>query len=136
MAQELPLHEIAVVRAFIQKARQERCLLLLSNPRRRREFTAELAHFHWLDERFARPIPATLAHTQSEIVALLRRKGAGETSWVISEDRAIDARELPLEEALAHVWGQFNGTIVSCVPGKLALFRGEEMCSERLLERP
>ena len=56
--------------------------------------------------------------------------------WIISEDSSIDASELPLEEAMNHVWGLQRGAILSCIPGKLAFFRGEEMKSECLLTRP
>jgi hypothetical protein len=136
MPEENPIHEVAVVRAFIQKERQERCLFLLGDPKRRRQFTDGLAHLKWLDLRFAHPIPASTAHTAAELAALLRRKGAGKTVWIISEDRSIDGRELPLDAAMGLTWGQCRGTILSCVPGKLAFFRGEEIRSERLLERP
>ena len=130
------LHEEGLIRSFFLKDRQERCALLLSDQRRRRRFTDELAHFKWLDERFAKSIPASTAHTAAELIALLRSKGAGKTVWVISEDAAIDGREMPLEEAMKGTWGGCMGTILSCVPGKLAFFRGEEMRSDRLLERP
>jgi hypothetical protein len=131
-----PAHEQEFIRAFIQKDKQERSAFLLSHPDRRRKLTTGLAHLKWLDERFARRIPPTEAHTAGELVALLRRKGAGSTVWVISEDSSIDGQEMPLADAIERVWGQCKGTILSCVPGKLCFFRGEEMRSERLLERP
>jgi hypothetical protein len=55
--------------------------------------------------------------------------------WVISDDAAIDAREMPIDNAMKHIWGSEIGVILSCVPGKLAFFSGEEMKSERLLVR-
>jgi hypothetical protein len=130
------IHERETVRAFIQKPRQERVLLLLSNPKRRRKFTDELAHFKWLDEQFAHVIPPTMAHTAAEIIALLRKNGAGPTVWVIAENRSIDARELDLDDAVRQIWGGSMGAILSCVPGKLGVFRGEDMKSERLLVHP
>ena len=84
MPESLPVHELEFVRSFIVKARQERCMFLLSNPARRKKFRDELPHFKWLDERFAHPIPAKVAHTAAELVALLRQKGAGQNVWVIS----------------------------------------------------
>jgi hypothetical protein len=129
------LHEQETVRAFIQKPRHERTLLLLSSPKRRHEFTDDLAHFKWLDERFTHSIPPSLAHTAAELVALLRKKGAGPTVWVISEDRSIDAREMNLQDVMKHIWGREIGTILSCVPGKLGFYCDEEMKSERLLIR-
>ena len=46
--------------------------------------------------------------------------------WVISEDPEIDGWELDLREALEHVNGRQIGTILSCVPGKLAYFESED----------
>jgi len=127
--------EEATIRAFIQKSKQERCIQFLASPKHRRKFTAELAHFKWLDERFAHPIPASTAHTVKEIVALLRSKGAGATVHVISEDSTIDGKQLDLEEAISRVTGGGMGTILSCIPGKLGYFEDEEVKSSRLLER-
>jgi hypothetical protein len=130
------IHERETVRAFIQKPRQERVLLLLANPKRRREVIDELAHFKWLDDQFVHLIPPSTAHTAAELVALLRKSGAGSTVWVISEDQSIDAREMQIEEAMGRIRGMCKGTILSCVPGRLAFFRGEAMKSERLLVHP
>jgi hypothetical protein len=135
MSESLPIHEQEFVRAFILKGRQERCAFLLSNPGHRRKLRDALPHFKWLDERFAHPIPPKLAHTAAELVALLRSKGAGRTVWVISERASMDGREMNLEDAMEETWGAQQGTILSCVPGKLAFFKDEEMHSERLLQR-
>ncbi len=51
---------------------------------------------------------------------------AGLTCWVISEDPEMDGRELDLKAALEHINGRQIGTILSCVPGKLAYFEGED----------
>ena len=109
------MHEQEFVRSFIQKERRERCSYLLSDPSRRRKFTAELAHFKWLDERFATSVPASMAHTSMEFVSLLKQNGAGSVVWVISEDHSIDGRALPLQEAIDSIWGGQMGTVVSCV---------------------
>jgi hypothetical protein len=130
-----PQHERATIQAFIQKERQERCLFLLSHPTRRRDFTSQLAHFKWFDPCWAAPISPKVAHTSDQIAALLRQKGAGNSVWAISEDPSIDAREFPLENAVKEIWGGSMGTILSCIPAKLAFFRGEEMKSELLLMR-
>jgi hypothetical protein len=128
------LHEQATVKAFLQQERQERSLFLLSNPSRRRDFTSQLAHYKWFDSRWAHPLSPKTAHTAAEAVALLRKKGAGNAVWIISENPSLDGRELGLEEAMTEVWGGSMGTILSCIPGKLGFFRGEEMKSELLLD--
>jgi hypothetical protein len=86
------IHERETVRAFIQRPRQERALFLLSNPKRRREFTDQLSHFKWLDEELVRTLPPKTGHSVAEVVALLRKMGAGSSVWVIAENRSIDAR--------------------------------------------
>ncbi len=57
------------------------------------------------------------------------RFGALEDVWVISDDSTFDSQECDL----THIWGRGIGSILSCVPGKLAYFEGEEVT--RLLER-
>lgn len=136
MAENLQLHEQEVVRAFILKNRHERCAFLLADPVVRQKLRDALAHFKWLDERFAHPIPPKTAHSKAELVALLRQKGAGRTVWVISQYKTIDGREMNLEAAIDEVWGRQCGTILSCIPGKLAFLKDEEMHSERILMHP
>lgn len=129
-------HEEGAIRAFIQRDKQERFLGFLANPKSRKKFTESLAHFRWFDQRFATPIPWKVdpklklwkRHVQGieNIYRLLKSKGAGVTCWVISEDSEIDGRELDLRAALEHLHGRQIGTILSCVPGKLAYFESED----------
>ena len=131
-------HEAAVIRAFVQRDKQDRFLGFLANPKNRKKFTESLSHFHWFDQRFAASIPWKVDQnpklTQWEkhvsgienIYRLLKSKGAGPTCWVMSEDSEIDGRELGLRAALEHVNGRQIGTILSCVPGKLAYFESED----------
>ena len=128
------VHERQFVTSFIPKAKQERVLMFLADPKRRVEFTRGLAHFDGFDPRFASPLPSG-TRTPEAAITLLQRKGAEEVVWVISEDGNMDRRALPLGEAIQAIWGGSMGTILSCVPGKLAFFRGEEIKSETLLER-
>jgi hypothetical protein len=100
----------------------------------RAKLRAGLAHFHDLDPRYAHPLPADV-HTPTEIASLLRSHGAPPTCYVLSEESGIDGRELPLEEALDRVVGLGMGTFLSCVPGRLAYFEGEEARERYILER-
>jgi hypothetical protein len=129
-------HEEGVIRAFVQRDKQERFLEFLANPKKRKKFTESLAHFRWFEQRFATPIPWKVdpklklweRHVQGveNVYRLLKSKGAGVTCWVISEDPEVDGRELDLAVALEHVNGRQIGTILSCVPGKLAYFESED----------
>lgn len=130
------IHEEMFVKSFIQKDRRERALSLLQTPMKRKEFTNNLAHLKWLDHRFATHVPGSVAHTADELIALLKREGAGHQAWVISEDKALDGRQLPLDEAMKAIWGVCRFTALSCIPGKLAFLRSETMKSEYLLQHP
>jgi hypothetical protein len=133
---QLADHEAAVIRAFVQRDKQERFLGFLANPKNRKKFTESLSHFRWFDQRFAASIPWTVdakltlweKHLSGieNIYRLLKSKGAGRTCWVMSEDSEIDGQELDLRAALEHVNGREIGTILSCVPGKLAYFESED----------
>jgi hypothetical protein len=46
-------HEAAVIRAFVQRNKQERFLGFLAKPKSRKKFTESLSHFRWFDQKFA-----------------------------------------------------------------------------------
>lgn len=60
------------------------------------------------------------------ITQLLRSKGARNTCWVISQRYGIDGKELELDSAVEAINGNGSGSILCCVPGKLAYFNGED----------
>ena len=129
-------HEASVIRAFVQRDKQERFLGFLASRKNRKKFTESLSHFRWFDPRFTASVQWKVDPKLSlwekhcagieNIVRLLKSKGAGATCWAISEDAEIDGRQLDLREALKHVRGRQIGTILSCVPGRLAYFEGED----------
>lgn len=136
MSVEQVEHETSTIRAFIQKDKQERFLGFLASCKNRPKFTRSLAHFCWFDRRFATPIAWKVdpklslweRHLQGieNIHRLLKSRGSGPTCWVMSEDTGIDGRELDLRAALERVIGNGMGVILSCIPGKLAYFEGED----------
>ena len=126
--------EEALIAAFIVRERRERMVTLLRNPKRRAKATASLAHFRDLDQRWVVPIPSE-AQTPSAIEAALRRRGAGDLCHVISEDAAIDGKQLPLRSALDLVVGTGFGSLLSCVAGALAYFEGEGPSERCILAR-
>jgi hypothetical protein len=46
--------------------------------------------------------------------------------FAISENPALDQKELPLVEALKQIVGRGMGTVLSCIPGRLAFVETEE----------
>ncbi|HYH63300.1 MAG TPA: hypothetical protein VD866_01235 [Urbifossiella sp.] len=123
---ELAAHEEAVVRAFVVSARRGRWLEALTDPARRSRFLDRLNHCPDLDPRFVTTVPSG-----AEVVGLLRSRGAPATCHVLSAADELDGRELPLEQAVAEAEKAGWGTIVSCLPGRLAYYYDE--CGERKL---
>jgi hypothetical protein len=129
-------HEEATIRAFIVREKQDRFLSFIANPKKRKKLTGELAHFRWFDRRFATEVSwkvdpnldlwARRTQGIGSISRLLRSKGAAQTCWVISESSDVDGREMDLASVLEDVIGSGVGTILSCIPGRLAYFEGED----------
>jgi hypothetical protein len=145
MTKRVSAEEEALVRAFIVPERRARYLDKLASPKARQEFMAR--HFHHmkdLDPRFARRIDPHRplvewekrhdAHIE-QILQLLRNAGASDRCYVISASSDLDGQETNLEEALYAVVGWNDGTFISCVPGKLAYFEGEELNERYILQR-
>lgn len=127
-------HSAALLHAFVTADRRDRYLGLLKNEKGRTKLRARLAHFHDLDPRYAHRIPPT-EQNPSAIAQLLRRNGAPPTCYVLSESDQLDGKVLPLEQALEEVVGYGMGTFLSCVPGRLGYFEGEDMNERYLLSR-
>jgi hypothetical protein len=124
--------EEATIKAFVIPSRQQRYLDFLTRPKRRPSFTTELAHFKALNPDYAKSIPPA-QHDTFSIAKLLASKGAGRKCWVISENTELDAQEMDLETALRATVGRGMGTIISCIPGRLAYFENED--GRYILER-
>ncbi len=127
------LHEEAFVKGFVDPGRRERFLEALANPKKREVFNDQLHHpkQNFISAEYRVSI-APAQHFTRFPVPRLRKFGAPEECWVFGN--SIDGRQMKLEDALDAVVGQRSGTIVSCVPGRLAFFENED---ERvILHRP
>jgi hypothetical protein len=133
---KLPLnsHEEQFARSFVAPAQRERYLILLESKRGRRKLCDGLNHAPHLDGRFAKLIPADQQSTQS-IERLLKAKGAPDICHVMSSNPDLDSREMFLSEALLETVGMDAGTMISCVPGKLAYVELEGFDRRYILER-
>lgn len=126
----IPLHEDATVRAFVTSARRMRWLESLASEKRRRAFLGRLDHCRDFDERYASTMPSN-----ADIVAELFTRGAPADCHVMSSDAALDGQTLPLVDAVTRTHLRGSGTIISCVPGRLAYYCGESGERHLLLER-
>ena len=118
-------HETALVNAFVLRERRARVIELLRNPRRRIKVLNQLYHFRDLDPRFLVSVPPVRQHAEA-IATLLAERGAPAECHLISTNPKLDGRNLPLGVALAQIVGVGDGTLISCVPGRLGYFEGED----------
>jgi hypothetical protein len=119
---------------FFVPTKRERYEEMISHPKKRVKFLRELAHFKSLDPRYVVPMLSKKLFPD-QIAQILSQKGAPRSCWVTSENRDLDGREMPLLEALKELVGGQMGTFLTCIPGRLAYFEGEEMGDRSILER-
>ncbi len=134
MKQKFTGHEEALVKAFFLPSKKARYLSLLESRKGRLKFLSRLDHFSDLDPRYVKTVPPN-DQTIEAIVHLLEKNGAPSLCHLISSNHEIDNQDLPLAEALRKVLGMGMGTFISCIPGKLAYFEGEDENERLLLER-
>ncbi len=117
--------EAAFVRAFIVPEKQERYLFFLANPKRRRKILGTL--YHTLSVVGSRTTRITGSeHFPEPLEAMLKRKGAGPTCYLISPNSSLDQREMPLREALDTLIMEDCTAVACCLPGRLACYKAEQ----------
>lgn len=126
-------HEAALVRAFIPPHRQERFLEIIAKPKKRAKLLTQLYHFDDLDPKFMVAIPRN-QQNPSALLTILKSKGAGPKCYVMSTNPKLDGQEVELAVALEKTVGSQQGTLISCVPGRLGYFEDED--GRYILERP
>lgn len=97
---------------------------MLASSKNRRKFTSKFDH-HGRDyfiPEYIRSIGPRHQHPPN-IADILRAMGAPETCHVIGGEH--DGEDMELLTALKAIVGYGTGTVLSCVPGKLAYFEGE-----------
>lgn len=123
-------HEEAIVRTFFVREKRDRYISHLQGPKRSKALDA-LNHLWDLDERWS-----TAVKSGTDVAALLKSKGAPDTCYVLSDIAEIDGQEMSLQTALREAVQGGSGTIIGCIPGRLAFYRGEDGEQELLLEKP
>lgn len=119
---------------FFIPTKRARYIEMIGHPKKRPKFLLELAHFKSLDPRYLVPMPPKKLFP-NQIAAILTQKGAPKSGWITSENSNLDGKEMPVLEALNEIVGSQMGTFLTCIPGRLAYFEGEEMGYRWILER-
>lgn len=117
------------VKAFLRPGASTRWVELLGKARRRAKVLERIHHLADLDPRFARALPA------DDLLPALRQRGAPELAYVLSPNRAWDARRVPLVEALDQALCGIP-MLLSCLPGVLGAYVGEMPDDRFLLHVP
>ena len=118
-------NELSLLAAFVKRSKRERYREIFADPRLHHKFTKELAHFTDFDPKYRLPIPSNKLFV-GNITAELRKRHSPNIVFAISEDPALDQKELPLVEALEEICGSGMGTVLSCIPGRLAFVETED----------
>lgn len=113
-------HEQAFVSAFVVPEKQARYAEFLPKPKRRVEITNRFSHFFDFVPRLAKQVPR-----DSDLAAQLRKQGAGEVVHVIGGRDGLDGEDMPLVEAINEAMIDPSGVVISCIPGRLALYMQE-----------
>jgi hypothetical protein len=125
-------HEQALIAAFVKRSKRDRYREMLANVRLRQKFTHKLAHFTDFDPKYRVPIPSRRLSVDTAARELQKRQ-CPRVVFAISEDPALDQKDLPLLEVLQKVVGRGMGTVLSCLPGRLAFVETED--ERYILER-
>lgn len=127
-------HEKSFVEAFIILSKRERVLEALSCPKKRTKFLKQLPHFNDFEIKNVSSISPAEQNAKS-IHNILVQKGAPKVCYIISLHNELDQQLKDLQQSLDTVVGNLAGTIISCIPGKLAYYEGEHRGERYLLEK-
>ena len=118
-------NELSLIAAFVNRNKRDRYREFVSDPRLRHKFTHQLAHFMDFDPKYRLSGPSNSLFPD-DIARELQKRHSPNIVFAISEDPALDQKELPLVEALQQIVGRGMGTVLSCIPGRLAFVETED----------
>lgn len=131
---ELKIHEELFFDTFINKDKKKRLKNLLKSKKGRKKIRESLPHSLIFNPAFIKNIPAN-QQTKKNITKLLITKNAPPTCYLISEHTSLDRKTMNLEDAINTIVGSGISTIISCIPGKLAYYEGEDLNDRFILEK-
>jgi hypothetical protein len=126
--------EVQTVTTFVVPPRRERYVGFVSTAKLRPKFLQQLYHFEDFDPACVIALSGP-SDSASGVVAELKRLGAGDDCYVISNARELDGQTMSLAETIQQVFAVAPGTVVCCVPGRLAYFEGEGRNNRFILHR-
>ena len=128
-------HEEQFARNFIISDKSERYLSMLKSKKGRKKLLNGFYHLRDLEEKYATEVKPNEQWAEN-IQALLKAKGSPDICYIVSTNRNIDGKELPLIDVLQEIVGTCNdGTFISCIAGKLGYYEGESIGAKYILEK-
>lgn len=124
--------EQAIIDAFVDRSQHQRVISLIKRKKGRSKFIDMLAHTLKLNNKNSIIIPANKQNIDS-IVKLLQKRGAPEKCYIISENYKLDGTHQQLIFAAEEIIGSGNASIISCIPGVLGFYEGEDKNERYLL---
>jgi len=125
-------HELALIKSFIIKEKQERYYNLIATERGRKKFRIYIPHFKDLNTKYCTPLHSF--PTYSQLHDLLKSEGAFDICYIISENSRYDMKSISLINATAQLFNSGIAFFLSCVPGRLVYYEGEEMNQRFILK--
>ena len=130
-------HEEALA-FFVEGPHRLRFRESLASPKRRGTVIGSLDHFRYLDYRWAYDASAM---GPREVYDYLRQSGAPKKCYVLSTSPSYDQLDdsgtaTELRKALDDLLYDAFGSLISCIPGRLAYYTGEMPDERFILQRP
>lgn len=125
-------YERAIIDLFMVPDRRER--LHMFRERRRKELIESLHTTKFLDPEVTIPVTVRMGEP-ANVLDLMRKNGATGQCYAISAQDEIDARLLPLEDALREVVGFSVETILFCPGTGVGYYEGGGYTPTYLLHR-
>lgn len=127
-------HERGFLDFLAEPCRGRVSILLERGEKRRRDVRSMLHHNVRIDPRFSQHLTGSDAFA-GPVEAMLCKRGAPSTCYVLGGGSAVDGREMSLRDALDATIGMGEGVFVSCIPGRLGFYEYAEMKSSYLLSK-
>ena len=128
-------HELGFLKLVAPPQQRRLQTLLELGAKRRPDVRSLFDHAITLDPRYAKPL-AGGQQFPDKVWSLLLAHGAPPTCYIISSSQLLDGQHMPTAAGLAAVMGSGNGAFISCLPGKLGYFEGEDRGGGRIVWRP
>ena len=126
--------EKTYIDSFISSDKRSRYHELFNSTKGREKLLNRLAHSPDFIPQYMHKIQDNKQNRES-ILQILKSKGAPDKCYIISESSKLDGKELDLTEALDLVVGSTMGTVILCIPSKLAYYEGEDINERYILEK-